>query len=550
MGLLSFIGSPAVLILPTAVLLYFLALWILSSRRPPNFPPGPTPVPILGNVHQIPPTKPFIKFHEWAQAYGDIVGIKVGAENYVILSSAEHVRELFEKRGALYSDRPQPYITSKLINPGTILFMNNDPSIKKTRTALRNHLLGPAELGRVVPVQAAHAALLMRRILEDPGAFHTHLRHWALATPLSVVSGQRVVEGEGRTASTGAYFATQDVWLRFLTPAQAPPVELFPVMKYLPAFAAGWKREAAALKAGMRRTMYHMLEGARAQAGEIAGGRRGRETESLMAGMIRDGGEAGGGETAVKGARFGDHELAVLGAGTLDAAVDTVIATTGTLVLIMGAYPEVQRRLQEEVDALWPGEAPGFEDLDKAKYMRACLTEAMRWRSAAPSGVPRVLAREDVYRGFTFPQGTTFLLNTYGIHKDERWYDRPDEFVPERYLANPWGVRPAMAAAAARDKRHATYNFGAGRRMCPGLEYAENQILMTMAKLAWEFTVVPAAAEGVGRLDTSIETGFHSDLVMGPERFEVDFVPRGEERRRAILEDAERAEKVVEAWVG
>ncbi|KAK1671825.1 cytochrome P450 [Colletotrichum godetiae] len=543
MGLTSFIGSPVILIISAAVLLYFLTIWILSTRRPPNFPPGPTPIPILGNVLQIPPKKAFLKFQEWSKTYGDILGIKIGTENYVILSSAEHIRELYEKRGAIYSDRPQPYITSTLINPGTILFMNNDQHIKKLRTALRNHLFGPGELKRVVTAQEAHAALLMRMILEEPGRFHVHLRHWALATPLSVISGQRV-EKEGKVASAGTYFATQDTWLRFLTPAQAPPVDLFPVMKYLPEFLAGWKQEAAELKKGMMRTMYHMLDGAKAQAAEIASGRRGKETESLMSRMIREGEES---KVKGKGATYGDHELAVLGAGTLDAAVDTVIATTSTVVLIMGAFPEMQRRLQEEVDAVWPGQAPGFEDLGKAKYLRACFNEAMRWRTAAPSGVPRVLAREDTYCGYTFPKGTRFLTNTYGIHKDQAWYDRPDEFLPERYMENPWGVRPELAAAAEREKRHPTYNFGAGRRICPGPDYAENQILMTIAKLAWEFDVVPAPGK---RLDTCIETGFHSDLVMGPERFEVEFVPRGEERRRAILEDAVRAEKVVDAWVG
>ncbi|UQC90651.1 cytochrome P450 [Colletotrichum lupini] len=542
MSLMCFFGSPAVLILPAVVLLYFLTQWVLQTRRPPNFPPGPPPIPILGNALQLPPKKAFFKFQEWSKTYGDIFGIKIGTENYVILSSAEHIRELYEKRGAIYSDRPQPYITSTLINPGTILFMNNDHHIKKLRTALRNHLFGPSELKRVVQVQEAHAALLMKMILDDPGQFHMHLRHWALATPLSVMSGQRVAEGD-EVASTKTYFATQDMWLRFLTAARAPPVDLFPVMKYLPAFLAGWKREAATLKKGMFGTMYHMLDGAKAQAAEIASGRRGKETDSVMARMVREG-EAS--KVAGKGPTYGSHELAVLGAGTLDAAVDTVIATTSTVVLIMGAYPEMQRRLQEEVDEVWPGETPGFEDLGRAKYLRACFNEAMRWRTAAPSGVPRVLANEDTYLGYTFPKGTRFLTNTYGIHKDEAWYDRPDEFLPERYMDNPWGVRPELAAAAEREKRHPTYNFGAGRRMCPGLDYAENQILVTIAKLAWEFDVVPARGK---RLDTSIETGFHSDLVMGPERFEVEFVPRGEERRKAILEDAMRAEKVVEAWI-
>ncbi|KZL85875.1 cytochrome p450 [Colletotrichum incanum] len=517
-----------------AVTVYFIGGWVLSTRRPKDFPPGPPPALIMGNVLQLPAEKAFIKFQEWAKIYGDVVGLKIGADNYVILSSAEHARELYEKRGAIYSDRQQPYINYQLVNPGTMLFMKNDHTIKKSRTALR-HLFGPAELRRVITVQAAQSALLMKDILNDPKNFHKHLQRWALATPLSLLSGQGV--SESGVASTEKYFKVQDTWVKFLTPARAPPVDVFPMMKYIPKYFASWKREAAALSLAMRRTMYHMLDGAKAQHASITQGLRSAENESIMTKLIREGERS-------KDSRFGDHELAVFGAGTLDAAVDTVIATASNMILIIGAYPEVQKRLQAEADSIWPDGAPGPDDLHKAKYFRACLTEAMRWRSVAPSGIPRVLSRDDTYRGFKFPKDTTFLLNTWSIHMDDEWYDEPEEFRPERYLDNEWGVKTSMREVAKRQKRHPTYNFGAGRRMCPGLVYAENQIMITIAKLTWEFDVVAK-----GHLDTSIETGYHAGLVLGTTHFDVDIVPRSEHRKNIILEDSARAEKVVAAWI-
>lgn len=168
----------------------------------------------------------------------------------------------------------------------------------------------------------------------------------------------------------------------------------------------------------------------------------------------------------------------------------------------------------------------------------------MRWRPAVPASVPRILAQEDTYHGFTFPKGTTVLANTWTIHGDEKWYANARDFDPQRYVENQWGVRPEMVGAAERENRRPHYGFGTGRRVCPGLDYAENQVTMTMAKMAWGFDIVKR-----GPLDLSIETGFNAAFITGPEPFDVGFEPRGEVRKGKILEDAENGKRVFAAWV-
>jgi hypothetical protein len=87
--------------------------WVLSTLRPKAYPPGPPVTPGLGNLLQIPAEKPFLQFHKWAKQYGDIVGLKTGATNLVILNTPELVHELFDKRGAIYSNRPVSHVLSK-----------------------------------------------------------------------------------------------------------------------------------------------------------------------------------------------------------------------------------------------------------------------------------------------------------------------------------------------------------------------------------------------------------------------------------------------------
>lgn len=74
------------------LLLLSLLQWVLSTLRPQNFPPGPPVIPGLGNLHQIPPSKPFLKFHEWSKQYGDLVSLKTAAGNLVITNNPKIVR--------------------------------------------------------------------------------------------------------------------------------------------------------------------------------------------------------------------------------------------------------------------------------------------------------------------------------------------------------------------------------------------------------------------------------------------------------------------------
>lgn len=66
--------------------------------------------------------------------------------------------------------------------------------------------------------------------------------------------------------------------------------------------------------------------------------------------------------------------------------------------------------------------------------------------------------------------------------------------------------------------------------------FAQNGFLALAAKLVWAFDVV--AKEG--ELDCSVETGFHGGLLLGSKPFEVEFRPRSDVHRRAIVEDCER----------
>lgn len=103
-----------------------LVLWRLSrvGRRLKDYPPGPPTLPIIGNLHQVPSERRYVKFGEWAKEYGPVYSLMLGTQVYVVLSADYAIRDLVDKRGPIYASRPDLYVAQHLISGGLrILWM-------------------------------------------------------------------------------------------------------------------------------------------------------------------------------------------------------------------------------------------------------------------------------------------------------------------------------------------------------------------------------------------------------------------------------------------
>ena len=74
----------------------------------------------------------------------------------------------------------------------------------------------------------------------------------------------------------------------------------------------------------------------------------------------------------------------------------------------------------------------------------------------------------------TLPTGTMLFANTWVIPETKEEHDKPEDFIPERFWNNKFGIGNLIADD---DGRRATYGFGAGRRVCPGQKLAENSLV-------------------------------------------------------------------------
>ncbi|KAK9792845.1 putative Cytochrome P450 [Seiridium cardinale] len=504
----------------------------LKSRRPKNYPPGPPTLPFIGNTHQFASSKPSLKFTELQKTYGDLLGLKAGPGNLVVVNSAKLFRELFDKRWSAYSGRPCGYIPKEYILRGAQhwIFLPHDGYFRQARTAIR-YLLSPGGCELVRPVQEAAASYLAHSIVEEPARFQDHLRAWSVATPLVAICGYRSPHNDPQLIKW--FFENQHEWLELLTPGIAPPVDMFPILKYVPGFLASWKRKARTFHKEQKGFYTVMLQCANEQKTRIETKHDTSMYESLMTKLLRDRAD---GKT-----EFTDSQLMYNAGSLLDAAVDTTHSAVLTLVKVFAAYPEVFKRVQAEIDGICesggPPEPHRFAEL---KYLKACYLEVLRWRPPTATTLQHETDEDDTLDGYFIPKGTVVLGNAWAVQHDPEMYDSPEDFNPDRFIRNHYGTK-GPAEEAQTESRKQLYCFGTGRRQCPGDVFAQTSIMIAIVKLVWAFDIV--AEE---KIDLSMETGFYGGLVMGSEPFKARFTPRSEKVVQRISEDFEISKTLLE----
>ncbi|KAH8880362.1 cytochrome P450 [Thozetella sp. PMI_491] len=520
-------------------LVLLVCLYAFGSHRKPKgpFPPGPPTIPILGNLHQIPLSKSYITFAEWARTYtpDGLLGLRLGPyERVLVLNKWQHARDLLDLRGSVYSDRPRS-LAADIVTPGDIhpAFMPYSAHWRKSRRII-TEFLKDSEVEKLLPVQEAESSQMIYDLLTDTAEerrYHGHVMRFFGGVVLATVFGQRQ-KTYGPESFVRRFFAVQDEWAGFLDPGALPPYNIFPLLKYVPdSFTPwrGWRERGESLRTRQRALYRELFETA---AIKVAAG---RSQDCFVARMLQD--------PKIRSGEFDQLQLDYIAGFLLEGGSDTSALAFLTFVLAMATHPDILAQVQQEVDAVFGATTmPHKVEEGRLPFLRACILETLRWRPGFALAVPHATLQDDVLpQGYVIPKGTTVLLNTWAVQHDPDEFLDPDVFDPSRYLANPYGTKKGGSETGDTPQgdtsRRQTYAFGAGRRVCAGQRMAENTLMLTTSKLAWAFDIIPG-----GELDTNARTGFKDAILTGPQEFSVEFVLRDDGRKQVIVDEFAKAD--------
>ncbi|KAJ7100794.1 cytochrome P450 [Mycena belliarum] len=500
------------ILLALAVGLLGLFIWLRKvGSREPGLPPGPPTVPLLGNLHIFPTEFAHYKFTEWARQYGGFYSLKVGPGTAIVLTDAAAVKELMDKRSATTVDRPPTHV-AEVVAGGLNLVLARYTENWRTLRRTAHAILTPQASARHLPIQLAEATQLLHDIIRQPESFYTHIRRYSSSVIMSVLYGKRAPRYE--TPETTAFFKAQHEWELVLEPGATPPVDLIPILKYVPARFAKWKRDCMKTRKLQRDLYFGLLDETKERMG------RGEENGSYME------------EVLMKQAEFGmDREITgYLGGVLIEGGSDTTSSYLQSLVMALIAFPEAQRKAHEEIDrVIGQHRMPTLDDLEDLPYIRAMILETHRFRPVAPLMIPHATLAAEEYNGYVIPEGATIFVNAWGIFHDPDLFDDPESFNPDRYLLTENGTKPGVDGSNLRPN----FAFGVGRRICPGIHLAQNSINLNSMNLVWAFDfAMDTDANGKPiELDTF---AYQKGILTGPLPFKCKITPRTAEKAEIV----------------
>ncbi|KZP11704.1 cytochrome P450 [Athelia psychrophila] len=479
-----------------ATSLTLIALWF---RRPKSYlplPPGPRPIYALGNLRDFTSKELWVRSRQWAKDYGSIVYLHIFGQGIVFLNTPEAVSELLDKRGDIYSDRPQ-FVS--------VAFIRYGDQSKRQRKYMQK-ALGASSIREYQPLITTETASFLNRLLDDPTDYVNVLRRYAGGLTLFVIYGHEV------KSSNDVFLAMADNCVRLFSNRIANPgtlwaVDIVPALRFLPSWLPGmsFKRDAKVWKAMMQEFVDAPFEFAQDLVG------KGISMPSFCRTLLADGRE-GLTEQEVFDIKWTANSMYAASTRHTRALVENFIHA-------MVTHPDVRARAQAEIDAVVGADRlPSFADRASLPYIECVMSECLRWAAPVPLGLPHRLMEDDVYNGMFIPKGTLVVGNNWAIMRDSTMYPNPDVFYPERFMTEI----PGSNGARRRDPRQ--YVFGFGRRRCPGAHLIESSAWLLMVSMLATLDMGKAVDANGSAIEPRVT--FDDAVFRIPSSFEFSLKPR------------------------
>jgi cytochrome P450 len=157
------------------------------------------------------------------------------------------------------------------------------------------------------------------------------------------------------------------------------------------------------------------------------------------------------------------------------AGYDTTASSLIFATYLVAAHESVQRQIAFET-----GRKPNsnYDSLKKSIFVQSTYKEALRLYPSAYF-LPRESIQDDILGGVRIPKGSQVFLSVRHIQRHSGYFDRPNEFIPDRFLneiKHPFSFIP----------------FGGGPRICIGASLAKLEATLVLQKLCERYEMKPA----------------------------------------------------------
>ncbi|XP_053738887.1 cytochrome P450 2J2-like isoform X1 [Synchiropus splendidus] len=441
-------------------------LWYIKQKDPPNFPPGPPALPLLGNVFSIDHKQPHIYLTKLAELYGNVFCMRLGRDKTVFVSGWKMVKEALVTQADNFADRPNTPVVTRIYSGNSAgLFFSNGKVWRRQRrfamATLRTFGLARSSMEQRICEESRH---LLEAIERENGQLFdpVPLFNNAVANIISqIVFGKRFEYKEHKfqnmlTNLTEMAYLEGSTW--------ALLYNAFPALvKHLPGPHNEIFTNSKSLEASIRdEILRHQLDLDPS-----------KPRDYIDAFLIE--------EKDNKNTELGfDVENLVMCCLDLFLAGSETTSKTlqwGLIYLIND--PSIQGKVQAEIDAvIGRTRLPRMADKPNMPFTDAVIHEIQRMGNIVPLNGPRMTTRDTTLGGFFIPKGTSVIPNLTSVLFDKSEWETPHTFNPGHFLD----------ADGNFVRREAFLPFSAGRRVCLGEGLARMELFLFLISLLQKFT--------------------------------------------------------------
>ncbi|XP_012859662.1 cytochrome P450 2C23-like [Echinops telfairi] len=477
--------------------LIFLWVW-RNSQRQGSLPPGPMPLPIIGNMLQLDPKDLPASFSKLAKEYGPVYTLRIGPQLTVVLHGYEAVKEALIDQGDEFLGRGSMPIAEHTLRGYGILFSQGERWKHMRRFSLltlRNFGMGKRSIEERIQEEARCLVEELRKTKAqpfDPSFIFS-------CAPCNVICSVLFNERFQYTDERFLYLMNLlNENFRRLNSRSIQLYNLWPTLiKHLPGEHRAFLRRTQ----DMRNFIMEKVK----EHQESLDPNHPRDYIDCFLNKMEQ-------EKDNPASEFNLRNLAACGSNLFVGGTETTSSTLRFGLLLLMKHPAVEAKLHEEIDrVIGPNQSPCMMDKTKLPYTEAVLHEIQRFISLLPCNLPHSVTKDTKFRTYVIPKGTIIFPLLSSVLFDDKGFPNPEKFDPDHFLDKNGNFM----------KSDYFVPFSLGKRACVGESLARMELFLFLTTILQNFSLKPL----IEPKDLPIKP-ITSGIINSPPPFKLCLIPR------------------------